>query len=261
MIEMEDLMKPFLKDGKSLLIAYDQGLEHGPSADFDDRNVNPQFIMDTAEKGEFSGLVFQKGCAEKYYKASSGIPLIVKVNGKSNLTTGDVISRQVCSVEEAISLGAKGIGYTIYAGSSYESEMFKEFGRIEEEAHKKDLPAISWVYPRGGKVPELGGDSTKETVAYAARIGMELGADAVKIKYPGNVEDFKWAVAAAGKSHVFMSGGPKTETDEDFLKLVTGVMDAGATGVAVGRNVWQHSDPLSITQKLKEVIFEGKRVV
>ena len=55
MIEMEDLMKPFLKDGKSLLIAYDQGLEHGPSADFDDRNVNPQFIMDTAEKGEFSG--------------------------------------------------------------------------------------------------------------------------------------------------------------------------------------------------------------
>ena len=48
--------------------------------------------MDTAEKGEFSGLVFQKGCAEKYYKASSGIPLIVKVNGKSNLTTGDVIS-------------------------------------------------------------------------------------------------------------------------------------------------------------------------
>ena len=58
-----------------------------------------------------------------------------------------------------------------------------------------------------------------------------------------------------------MSGGPKTETDEDFLKLVTGVMDAGATGVAVGRNVWQHSDPLSITQKLKEVIFEGKRVV
>ena len=67
MIEMEDLMKPFLKDGKSLLIAYDHGLEHGPSADFDDRNVNPQFIMDTAEKGEFSGLVFQKGCAEKLY--------------------------------------------------------------------------------------------------------------------------------------------------------------------------------------------------
>tara|TARA_B100001179_G_scaffold231899_1_gene223095 strand:- start:4116 stop:4892 length:777 start_codon:yes stop_codon:yes gene_type:complete len=257
---MEDLMKPFLKDGKSLLIAYDQGLEHGPSADFDDRNVNPQFIMDIAEEGNFSGVVFQKGCAEKYYKESSGIPLIVKVNGKANLTKGDVISRQVCSVKKAISIGAKGIGYTIYAGSSYESEMFQEFGRIQEEAHDHGLPAISWIYPRGGKIPDLGGDSTKETVAYAARIGLELGADAVKIKYPGNSEDFKWAVQSAGKAHVFMSGGPKTNTDEDFLKLVTGVMDAGATGVAVGRNVWQHQDPLNITAKIKEIIFEGKRV-
>ena len=48
---------------------------------------------------------------------------------------------------------------------------------------------------------------------------------------------------------------------EDFLKIVTGVMDAGATGVAVGRNVWQHPDPLSITRKIKEVIFKGKRIV
>ena len=58
-----------------------------------------------------------------------------------------------------------------------------------------------------------------------------------------------------------MSGGPKTNTDEDFLKLVTGVMDAGATGVAVGRNVWQHPNPLEITTKIKEIIFEGKRII
>ena len=64
---MDDLMKPFIKDGKSVLLAYDQGLEHGPSADFDDRNVDPQFIMDTAVAGGFSGIVFGKGCAEKYY--------------------------------------------------------------------------------------------------------------------------------------------------------------------------------------------------
>ena len=257
---MEDLMKPFLKDGKSLLIAYDQGLEHGPSADFDERNVDPQFIMDTAEKGEFSGLVFQKGCAEKYYKASSGVPLIVKVNGKSNLTTGDVISRQVCSVEEAISLGAKGIGYTIYAGSEHESHMFQEFGRVQEEAHKNDLPAITWVYPRGGRVQELGGDMDPAIVAYAARIGMELGADAVKIKYSGDSKTFNWAVRSAGKAHVFMSGGAKTKTDDEFLKQLSGVMEAGATGLAVGRNVWQHPEPLEMSKKIKEVIFEGKRI-
>ena len=158
-------MKPFIKDGKSALLAYDQGLEHGPSADFDDRNVDPQFIMDTAVSGGFSGVIFGKGCAEKYYDKSSGIPLIIKVNGKDNLTAGDPLSRQVCSVEEAVSLGAKGIGYTIYAGSDHEPEMFHEFGRIQEEAHKNDLPAIAWVYPRGGRVQELGGDMDPAIVA------------------------------------------------------------------------------------------------
>ena len=254
---MNDLMKTFIKDGKSVLLAYDQGLEHGPSADFDDRNVDPQFIMDTAVNGGFSGIVFQKGCAEKYYNGK--VPLIVKVNGKDNLTKGDPLSKQVCSVEEAISLGAKGIGYTIYAGSAYEPEMFHEFGRIQEEAHKNDLPAIAWVYPRGGKVEELGGDMDPAIVAYAARIGMELGADAVKIKYSGDPKTFNWAVKSAGKAHVFMSGGAKTKTDEDFLKQLSGVMEAGATGLAVGRNVWQHPEPLEITKKIKEVIFEGKR--
>ena len=96
-------------------------------------------------------------------------------------------------------------------------------------------------------------------VAYAARIGMELGADAVKIKYSGDPETFNWAVRSAGKAHVFMSGGAKTKTDEEFLKQLSGVMEAGATGLAVGRNVWQHPEPLEITKKIKEVIFEGKR--
>ena len=57
-----------------------------------------------------------------------------------------------------------------------------------------------------------------------------------------------------------MSGGAKTKTDEDFLKQLSGVMEAGATGLAVGRNVWQHPEPLEIAKKIKEVIFEGKRL-
>ena len=253
---MKDLMEPFLKDGKSLLLAYDQGLEHGPSADFDDRNVDPQFIMDTAVNGAFSGIVFQKGLAEKYYNGK--VPLIIKVNGKSALPKGEPNSKQICSVEEAISLGARGIGYTIYAGSQHEPDMLQEFGRISKEAHENGLPAISWVYPRGESIKN---DIAPEIISYAARIGLELGADAVKIKYTGDPKTFSWAVKSAGKAHVYMSGGPKTPTDEDFLRQISGVMEAGATGLAVGRNIWQHPEPLKLAEKLKQVIFEGKRLV
>jgi class I fructose-bisphosphate aldolase len=86
---------------------------------------------------------------------------------------------------------------------------------------------------------------------------LELGADAVKIKYTGDSASFSWAVKAAGGVKVFMSGGPKAPTDEDFLKQVKGVIDAGATGLAVGRNVWQNREPLTMAEKLRKVIFEG----
>ncbi|MDG6957483.1 MAG: aldolase [Nitrososphaerota archaeon] len=245
-----DLMERFLTGGKSMLLAYDQGLEHGPSSDFTERNVDPAYIMEIAAKGGFNGVVFQKGVAERFYDGK--VPLIVKLNGKSSLPKGEPVSRQVCSVEQAVSLGAKGVGYTIYLGSEHEPKMFREFGKIQEEAHSRGIPAIAWIYPRGAAVQN---DTSKETVAYAARAGLELGADAVKIKYTGDPGSFSWAVKAAAGVRVFMSGGPKAPTDDDFLRQVEGVMQAGGTGLAVGRNVWQNQDPLAMAGKLRKAIF------
>jgi len=251
----QERMSPFLKDGRGMLLAYDQGLEHGPSTDFNDRNIDPSVIMEIAATGKFNGVVFQKGVAERFYDGK--VPLIVKLNGKTNIPKGEPVSRQECSVEHAISLGAKGVGYTIYLGSGYEYEMLAEFGRIQEDAHRRGVPAVAWIYPRGSAVQN---DTSKEMVAYAARTGLELGADAVKIKYTGDSASFAWAVRAAAGVKVFMSGGPKAPTDEDFLRQVRGVMDAGATGLAVGRNVWQNPEPLKMAEKLRKIIFEGASV-
>jgi len=238
-----------------MLLAYDQGFEHGPSADFNDKNIDPSYIMEIAAQGDFTGVVFHKGIAEKYYTGK--VPLIVKLNGKTSLPKGEPVSTLVCSVEEAISLGAKGVGYTIYLGSANESVMLEEFGEVEEEAHKRGIPAIAWVYPRGEAVKN---DTAPEIVAYAARAGLEMGADAVKIKYTGATDSFRWAVRAAGLTKVFMSGGPKAPTDESFLGQVKGAMDAGATGLAVGRNVWQHSNPLKMAAALHEIIFNNGQI-
>ena len=246
----QDRMAPFLEKGRSMLLAYDQGLEHGPSTDFNERNVDPSVIMDTAAEGKFDGIIFQKGVAERFYDGR--VPLIIKLNGKTSLPKGEPVSRQVCSVEQAVALGAKGVGYTIYLGSGFEAEMFREFGEIQEEAHKRGLPAIAWIYPRGAAVTN---DTSKEVVAYAARTGLELGADAVKIKYTGDPASFSWAVKAAAGVRVFMSGGPKAPTDEDFLNQVKGVIQAGGTGVAVGRNVWQNEDPFAMASKLRKAVF------
>jgi class I fructose-bisphosphate aldolase len=247
-------MNVFLENNRGVLLAYDQGLEHGPT-DFNQRSCDPAFVMDLAIKGKFNAIIFQKGLAERYYDGQ--VPLIVKVNGKTNLPKGEAIARQNCSVKHAAELGAKAVGYTIYAGSAHESIMLKEFGRIQEEAHKLNMAAIAWVYPRGEAIKN---DSAPEIIAYAARVGLEAGADAVKIKYPGTADAFRWAVKCAGKAKVFMSGGPKAPTEADFLKQVRGAVDAGATGLAVGRNVWQSEDPLKMARALRAMVIQDQSV-
>lgn len=249
---MKTELSKILEKNKAIYLAYDQGLEHGPK-DFNDKNVDPKYIIDIAKKGKYNALIFQKGIAEKYNKEirNSKIPLIVKLNGKTNLVKGEPISRQLCSVKEAIDLGAVAVGYTIYIGSVYESEMLDEFAEIEKKAHKKGLLVIAWIYPRGKSVKQ----KKEELMAYCCRVGLEVGADIVKIKYEGKLKDLKWAVKSAGKTKVVIAGG--TKKDENKLsKQVKEIMDAGCVGLAIGRNIWQNKDPIGITRKIKKIIWK-----
>jgi class I fructose-bisphosphate aldolase len=251
-----DLSK-ITRNGKALFLAYDQGMEHGP-VDFNDDNVDPQKILEIADSGYFTGVILQKGIAEKYYdQERHKVPLIIKLNGKTNLVKDeDPYSPQVCSVAEALSYGAKAVGYTIYIGSEHESKMTEEFGRIEQEAEEAGLPVIAWMYPRGRNVSD---EADPKVVAYAARVGLELGADIVKVRYTGDIASFRWVVASAGKTAVVAMGGSKGSEDE-FLARTKTILEAGAIGWAVGRNIWQASEPLIIAKKVAEVIWRRENV-
>jgi len=238
--------------GKYLFLAYDQGIEHGP-VDFNDKNVDPTYIIDIAKRGKYTGLVFQKGIAEKYNDEirASKVPLILKLNGKTSLRQGDPISAQLTTVEEAVALGACAVGFTIYIGSEHEHLMFKELENIQRDAHKAGLPLIAWIYPRG-KGTE--GKKESELMAYATRVALELGVDIVKIHPVGKRKDFEWAVKSAGRVKVVAAGGSKT-SEAELMKQIKTYMDAGFSGMAIGRNVWQASDPMIITEKIKKIIF------
>lgn len=249
----KDLFQPFTRNGKAMLLAYDHGMEHGP-IDLIGDSYDPNYILNLAIQGGFTGVIFQKGIAEKYYWQSDyarKIPLIIKVNGKTRITPGEPFSAQNCSVTLAKQLGAKAVGYTIYLGSEKESIMLKTFGQIQEEAHRLGIAAIAWIYPRGRAVDK--GDSP-EMVSYAARLALELGADAVKIKYSNSEESFARAIKMAGRTKVLLSGGEKL-SEENFLQRIKDIIRAGATGVAVGRNIWQREDALVFATKLQKVIW------
>lgn len=245
-----------MSKGKSTILACDQGMEHGPQ-DFNLRNIDPHFIMDLALEGQFNAVAVHAGIAEKYYGLHyKDVPLLLKLNGKTRYDTQDPWSRQFTSVDYAAKLGAQALGYTIYLGSKTQNEQFVEFGKICEQAHQIGLPVVLWNYPRGSHVQE---PMATDTIAYGARIGLELGADMIKLKYNGDQEGFKWILKNAGKVPVVISGGSKVDS-RTFLSHLRKIIDLGGSGVAVGRNAWQHEQPLKFAKAMYDVIHRNRSV-
>lgn len=253
---------PILRNGNSLILAYDHGTEHGPS-DFEPNpeSTDPRHVFEVGKHDAVTCVAVQKGIAEAYYpEYSDDVNLLLKINGSSNLRKHkDYYSPKQCTVKYAVEeLGADAVGYTMYAGSDYEDRMWQEFRQIQEEARNYGVPVVMWAYPRGNGIEDnsdYDGDTDPDVIAYAARLGLELGADMVKVKYPGSQGAMEKVTEVTGKTKVVMSGGSK-RSDEEFVGDVQTSIDAGANGLAVGRNIFQREDPEQVLDKLGNVIFE-----
>jgi fructose-bisphosphate aldolase, class I len=264
--------------GTLLVLPIDQGLEHGPVDFFSNPDaLDPQYQYDLAREGKFSAIALHIGLAEKYFHEYAGdVPLILKLNGKTTIP-GDAqaFSPLTGTVEDAVRLGAEAVGYTIYVGSPAQDRDFLQFLEVRKEAQRLGMPLIVWAYPRGEAVAKKGGKESLYAIDYAARVAHELGADVVKLNYPvasdkdsespapyntlrlPPSEAFRKVVQSAGRSLVLVSGGEKVE-DAELLRKVRSSMDAGATGIIFGRNLWQRpkAEALRLTRELHAIFRE-----
>lgn len=261
-------------NGAAIFLPYDQGLEHGPRDFFPNPAAgDPRYIIKLAVEGGFNGVALQIGNAEKFYWDYAGeVPLILKLNGKTELPPDDeALSPVTSEVADAVRLGADAVGYTLYVGSPAQVRDLETLNRIRRDAEAAGMPLVVWAYPRGSAVSKKGGKDSFYAVDYAARTAAELGADVVKVNFPDPTKregvkgdydrDFtdEQAVGAvvrsANRSLVLLSGGERAG-DEDMLEKSRLSLEAGATGLIFGRNVWQRDrdESLRFVDKLKNLL-------
>lgn len=273
------LKKLFETYGKTIILPYDQGLEHGPKDFFDARFAeNPMHIITIAKKGRFNAVALHVGNARRFFHIMyGGMPLVLKINGKTGIPSDDEpLSPLTASIDDALELSAIAVGYTLYVGSPRQDEDIEQFAAVREEAHRAGLPVIVWSYPRGRDIEEKGGKNSLFAIEYAARVAAELGADMVKVNVPGLKKDanipppydrldvpleeaVKRVIGAAAGIPVIFAGGEMI-SDEDLLAKARLCIRAGGSGFIFGRNIWQRplDDALAITAKLKNIIKEER---
>lgn len=263
-----------LGNGTALFLPYDQGLEHGPRDFFPNPGASdPRYIVKLAQEGGFNGIVLQIGLAEKFYWEYAGeVPLVLKLNGKTDIPSdAAALSPLHATVEDAVRLGADAVGYTLYVGTPAHEQDFTQLRTVRDAAQRLGMPLIVWAYPRGSAIEGKGGKDSFYAVDYAARTASELGADVVKLNFPhpektdGVPEPYQRefssqqavdaVVRSANRSLVLISGGTKAG-DEAMLQKAHQSMDAGATGLIFGRNVWQrpHEESLRFVGALRKIL-------
>jgi class I fructose-bisphosphate aldolase len=268
-----------LCNGTALFLPYDQGLEHGPRDFFANPAAgNPRYIIKLAVEGAFNGIAVQIGLAEKFYWDFAGeVPLILKLNGKTDIPPdADALSPLHASVADAVRLGADAVGYTMYVGTPAQEQDFAQYRAVREDAQRLGIPLIVWAYPRGSAVEAKGGKSSFYAVDYAARTASELGADVVKVNFPkpdrrtgvkteydaefSGGQAVGAVVRSANRTLVLISGGERAG-DEAMVEKARLSMEAGATGLIFGRNVWQrpHDESLRFVSRLREVLAKYPR--
>ena len=269
-------------NGTLLLLPIDQGIEHGPRDFFPNpASKDPEYQSRLAAEAGYSALACQIGLAEKYYPDYAGqVPLILKVNGKTDVpSSDDALSTTNASVEDAVRLGADAVGYTLYVGSPRQDADLHQLKGVREECDRYGMPLVIWAYPRGSAIEAKGGRDSFYAIDYAARMAMEMGADVVKLNMPkinpdkdkdapapynemdvDQPEAIRHCVESAGRALVVLSGGSRAD-DDVVLQNTKMVAEAGGSGVIFGRNVWQRewNDALEIVEQIKETLLANVR--
>ncbi len=219
--------------GRILTVAIDHAPSYGVLSGMEDMAG----VLQRVAGGEPDAIMLMQGAAQQCYEPYAGrIPLILKTSTVSPFHPGQDV--WVTQVETALRLGADAVAMAVTVGSSQQAGLLSNFSGLVQQAERAGLPVIIHAYPNGPLVPPDEVYTAKQ-VTYAARLGMELGADVVKTFYTGSAETFAEVVEAAAPAMVVAAGGPRLETDEDVLNMVRGVVQAGAVGITFGRNIWQ----------------------
>lgn len=236
-------------DGRTIIFPLDHGVTCGPIPGIDHMTG----AVTAGIKGGADALVLHKGMLRCLDSAPATLPgIIMHLSASTNLGPDPCRKVPVGDVEEAIRRGADAVSVHINIGGSFEPDMLQYLGLTARACAEWQMPLLVMAYVRGGCVnaPVPGKD-----IAHAARIAAELGADLIKIPFPGDFEALA-QICSKLPVPVVVAGGAPGDIAQ-VLDRTQKSLEAGAMGVAAGRNVFQRQDPEGVLRAIHGIVHRG----
>ncbi len=235
------IIKPQNKRG--VMLAVDHGYFLGPTERLEVPKKTIAPLLPYADS-----LMLTRGVLRTSVDANFPVPVVLRVSGGASIIGKDLSNEKITtSVKEAIRLNASALAMSIFVGAAHEHESLVSLGNLVNEGEEYGIPVLA--------VTAVGKELEKRDARYlslACRMAAEFGAHLVKTYYCENFEK----VVASCPVPVIIAGGPKLATELDVFNLTYDALHAGASGVDMGRNIWQNDHPVAMIKAVRAIVHQ-----
>lgn len=239
---LSKIIKP--KTGKTVMLAVDHGFFQGPTTGLRDFKKTISPLVPHADC-----LFITRGMLRTSVDPRTDTAVCLRVSGGTSIL-GELSNEDITtSMEEAVRLNVSGVGMSIFVGAGNEDRTISNLGRLVNEAERYGMPVLA--------VTAVGKEMARDAryLGLACRIAAEIGAHIVKTYY---CEDF-YKVVEACPVPIVMAGGKKIP-EKDALQMTKNAIKEGASGVDMGRNIFQSDNPVGMIKAIKAVVHKGASV-
>lgn len=235
------IIKP--KNGRCVMLAVDHGYFLGPTEKLEVPQKTIQPLLPYVDS-----IMLTRGVLRSSVSPTSHVPIVLRVSGGTSII-GEDLSKEtiVTSMEDAIRLNVSCLALSIFIGSKYEHQTLSNLAALVDQGERYGIPILA--------VTAVGKEMVRDAryLGLACRIAGELGAHVVKTYY---CEKFEKVIEGCPVP-VIIAGGKKLEKEIDVLELTFNAIREGASGVDMGRNIWQSDSPIAMIKAVKSIVHEN----
>lgn len=233
------------KTGRCVMLAVDHGYFQGPTTGLENLGKAVKPLLGYAD-----ALMITRGALRNWVAPETDKPIVLRVSGGQSILkelSNEIITT---SIQDAVRINASAITCSVYIGGEYEKQSIENLSILVNDGEDFGIPVLA--------VTAVGKEMKRDSryLALASRICVEIGAHMVKTYYS---ENFREVVEACGNVPVFIAGGKKIE-EKATLKMAFNAVKDGASGVDMGRNVFQSSNPVGMIKAVRAVVHDGVSV-
>ncbi len=233
------------RTGRAVMLAVDHGYFLGPTTGLEVPRKTVEPLIPYADT-----LMLTRGVLRTSVDANADIAIVLRVSGGTSIVGQSLANEGITtSMEEAVRLNVAGVALSIFVGSEYEKQTLLNLAKLVDQGEQYGIPVLA--------VTAVGKDMARDAryLSLACRIAAELGAHFVKTYY---CEQFEKVVESCPVPLV-IAGGKKIP-EREALQLTFDAVQEGATGVDMGRNIFQSESPVAMIRSVRQIIHENATV-